>query len=77
MLDYKPNTGANIKKEIEDKIREFAKNTNYEIKDIDMQSLDQFSDNQLRINLVKTHIPYVWLYKDGHVRVSLNTITNI
>lgn len=77
MLDYKPNTGANIKKEIEDKIREFAKNTNYDIKDIDMQSLDQFSDNQLRINLVKTHIPYVWLYKDGHVRVSLNTITNI
>ena len=77
MLDYKPNTGANIKKEIEDKVREFAKNTNYDIKDIDMQSLDQFSDNQLRINLVKTHIPYVWLYKDGHVRVSLNTITNI
>lgn len=77
MLDYKPNTGVDIKKEIEDKIREFAKNTNYEIKDIDMSSFDQFSDNQLRINLTKTHIPYVWLYKDGHVRVSLNTITSI
>ena len=77
MLDYKPNTGVDIKKEIEDKIREFAKNTNYEIKDIDMSSFDQFSDNQLRMNLLKTHIPYVWLYKDGHVRVSLNTINNI
>ena len=77
MLDYKPNTGVDIKKEIEDKIREFAKNTNYEIKDIDMSSFDQFSDNQLRINLTKTHIPYVWLYKDGHVKASLNTITSI
>lgn len=77
MLDYKPNPGVDIKKEIEDKIREFAKNTNYEIKDIDMSSFDQFSDNQLRINLTKTHIPYVWLYKDGHVRVSLNTINSI
>ena len=77
MLDYKPNTGVDIKKEIEDKIREFAKNTNYEIKDIDMSSFDQFSDDKLRMNLLKTHIPYVWLYKDGHVRVSLNTINNI
>ena len=77
MLDYKPNTGVDIKKEIEDKIREFAKNTNYEIKDIDMSSFDQFSDNQLRINLTKTHIPYVWLYKDGHIRISLNTINSI
>lgn len=77
MLDYKPNPGVDIKKEIEDKIREFAKNTNYEIKDIDMSSFDQFSDNQLRINLTKTHIPYVWLYKDGHIRVSLNTINSI
>lgn len=77
MLDYKPNTGVDIKKEIEDKIREFAKNTNYEIKDIDMSSFDQFSNDKLRMNLLKTHIPYVWLYKDGHVRVSLNTINNI
>ena len=77
MLDYKPNPGVDIKKEIEDKIREFAKNTNYEIKDIDMSSFDQFSDDKLRMNLLKTHIPYVWLYKDGHVRVSLNTINNI
>lgn len=82
MLDYKPNPGVDIKKEIENKIREFAKNTNYEIKDIDMSSFDQFindqfGDNQLRMNLIKTHIPYIWLYKDGHVRVSLNTINQI
>lgn len=78
MLDFTPSSKneADIISEIESKIKEFADKKGYSIKSIDSSLLNKFGPKLHNI-LSRTHIPYIWLYNDGHVRISLETKTSI